>query len=65
MPATFRCPICGKAVDSNDPNFPFCTDRCRLVDLGNWASEKYSIPGDLKNEFDDPDENRSPEGPTR
>jgi hypothetical protein len=25
---------------------PFCSDRCRLIDLGNWASGKYVIPGD-------------------
>ena len=41
-----RCPICGKPVDRDDPNMPFCSDRCRLIDLGNWASGKYVIPGD-------------------
>lgn len=40
-----RCPICKKEVDLNDPYMPFCSDRCRLIDLGNWASEKYVIPG--------------------
>ena len=31
-----------------DPEFPFCSERCRLIDLGNWASEKYviSTPGE-------------------
>jgi uncharacterized protein len=38
------CPICGKAVAPTDPYMPFCSDRCRVVDLANWASEKYSIP---------------------
>ena len=28
----------------DDPNMPFCSDRCRIIDLGNWASEKYVIP---------------------
>jgi endogenous inhibitor of DNA gyrase (YacG/DUF329 family) len=65
MPATFRCPICGKPVDANDPNMPFCSDRCRLLDLGNWASEKYAIPGNGRTELDEADENGDPEGPAR
>jgi endogenous inhibitor of DNA gyrase (YacG/DUF329 family) len=40
-----RCPICRKEVSFEDPEMPFCSARCRLLDLGNWASEKYSIPG--------------------
>jgi len=39
------CPICKKEVFRGDPEFPFCSERCRLIDLGNWASEKYVIPG--------------------
>ena len=39
-----RCPICGKQVQPDDPFVPFCSDRCRIIDLGNWASEKYVIP---------------------
>src|SRR3954454_13214924 len=65
MPVTFRCPICGKAVESSDPNMPFCSDRCRLLDLGNWASDKYTIPGNVRTELDDSDEIPTPEGPTR
>jgi endogenous inhibitor of DNA gyrase (YacG/DUF329 family) len=38
-----KCPICKKPVALDDPNVPFCSDRCRLIDLGNWASEKYVI----------------------
>jgi endogenous inhibitor of DNA gyrase (YacG/DUF329 family) len=38
-----RCPICGKQVKLDDPYMPFCSDRCRIIDLGNWASEKYVI----------------------
>ncbi len=40
-----QCPICRKEVQITDPFMPFCSDRCRLIDLGNWASEKYVIPG--------------------
>jgi endogenous inhibitor of DNA gyrase (YacG/DUF329 family) len=38
-----RCPICKKAVKSTDADFPFCSDRCRLLDLGKWASGGYVI----------------------
>jgi endogenous inhibitor of DNA gyrase (YacG/DUF329 family) len=40
-----KCPICKKDVKRGDPDFPFCSERCRLIDLGNWASGKYVIPG--------------------
>jgi endogenous inhibitor of DNA gyrase (YacG/DUF329 family) len=39
-----RCPICKKTVKSVDPEFPFCSDRCRTIDLGKWASGAYVIP---------------------
>jgi endogenous inhibitor of DNA gyrase (YacG/DUF329 family) len=46
-----HCPICRKPVDSaTDPDFPFCSKRCRLLDLGNWAAEKYVVSEPL---FDD------------
>lgn len=38
------CPICKKPTDSgSDVDFPFCSTRCRDLDLGNWASEKYVV----------------------
>lgn len=38
------CPICKTETDpALHPNFPFCSERCRLQDLGNWASEKYVV----------------------
>jgi len=40
-----KCPICGKSVSIDDPSMPFCSERCKLLDLGAWASEKYVIPG--------------------
>jgi hypothetical protein len=40
----WSCPICRKPTDSETTaEFPFCSERCRLHDLGNWASEKYVI----------------------
>lgn len=38
-----RCPICKKAVKSTDADFPFCSPRCRTMDLGKWASGQYVI----------------------
>ena len=43
-----KCPICEKEVKFYDkeklpPNFPFCSRRCKLVDLGKWFNEEYSI----------------------
>ncbi len=39
-----RCPICKKATDSEvDAHFPFCSERCKLLDLGNWAAERYVV----------------------
>ena len=44
-----KCPICGKAFEIEKlddlPGFPFCSDRCKLVDLGRWIDGAYSIPG--------------------
>jgi endogenous inhibitor of DNA gyrase (YacG/DUF329 family) len=42
-----RCPICKKVVKSTDTDFPFCSDRCRLIDLGKWASGGYVIPSPI------------------
>ncbi len=44
-----KCPICGTefAVARIDdlPSFPFCSERCRLIDLGRWIDGDYVIPG--------------------
>jgi uncharacterized protein len=37
------CPSCGTIVRPQDEEFPFCSDRCRLIDLGKWASGAYKI----------------------
>jgi len=43
-----QCPTCKKTVLWNDdfPHRPFCSDRCRLIDLGDWANENHRIAGD-------------------
>jgi uncharacterized protein len=38
-----RCPTCKKSVQARAPDFPFCSERCRLIDLGRWASGAYVI----------------------
>ena len=38
-----NCPICRKKVTRENPEFPFCSERCRIIDLGNWASGKYVV----------------------
>lgn len=43
--AEAKCPICARAVASDAASFPFCTPRCKLVDLGNWIDGRYAIPG--------------------
>ncbi|MEQ3695918.1 MAG: DNA gyrase inhibitor YacG [Pseudomonadales bacterium] len=42
------CPTCGIAhsYDTSSPYRPFCSDRCKLIDLGEWASEGHAIPGE-------------------
>lgn len=44
-----RCPTCRKAYEiaavTDLPTFPFCSDRCRLIDLGRWIDGAYAIPG--------------------
>ncbi len=37
------CPICRKEVSLDSANVPFCSDRCRVIDLGKWASGDYKI----------------------
>jgi endogenous inhibitor of DNA gyrase (YacG/DUF329 family) len=42
-----KCPQCGKVVEYKDNEFrPFCSERCKLLDLGAWADEKYSLPAE-------------------
>lgn len=44
---TRSCPTCGRPAPWDDnPDRPFCSERCRLIDLGHWASEDYAVPED-------------------
>ena len=39
------CPNCGKPVAADAKALPFCSERCRLLDLGNWLDERYAVKG--------------------
>lgn len=40
-----KCPTCGKKVEYKGNEFrPFCSERCKLLDFGAWADEKFSLP---------------------
>lgn len=44
---TARCPTCkGTSIKEGNKLFPFCSNRCQLVDLGRWLDEEYRIPGE-------------------
>ena len=41
--ASSKCPICKRSVKRDDPESPFCSERCRFVDLGRWLGGEYRI----------------------
>lgn len=45
--ADLTCPICRRKLPAKSltPTHPFCSERCKLVDLGNWLGDSYAIPG--------------------
>jgi endogenous inhibitor of DNA gyrase (YacG/DUF329 family) len=47
-PARTTCPTCGREVlwSEESPYRPFCSERCRLIDLGAWLDERHAIPGE-------------------
>lgn len=51
-----RCPTCKEFFEpTNARALPFCSERCRLIDLGRWLNEEYSLP-DISLDEDEPDE---------
>ncbi len=65
MSKTPHCPRCGSEVDRSSPFLPFCSERCRLLDLGRWIQGNYRIAGekvDLQNTGPVPEEPHNPEG---
>jgi endogenous inhibitor of DNA gyrase (YacG/DUF329 family) len=54
--AQIRCPICERTFDAEaSKSMPFCSPRCRQIDLGRWLGEKYSVPVERldEEEFDE------------
>jgi len=54
---TLRCPICKKPLTNRNPDFPFCSERCRVIDLGKWASGAYVISSPVSDTSDAVEEN--------
>jgi endogenous inhibitor of DNA gyrase (YacG/DUF329 family) len=46
--AKLKCPICGKAVSADGDAAPFCSTRCKMIDLGRWLGEDYRISEPLR-----------------
>lgn len=68
---SLRCPTCRTLVLPFNKSFPFCSDRCRLIDLGRWASGGYVIstpvtdPEQLENIAEEQASKRTGEDPSR
>ena len=62
MVKTVKCPTCEKVVEWTEENpwRPFCSERCKLIDLGEWASESHRIPGEHADDFSLPDQGEKP-----
>ncbi len=55
--ARLVCPTCQRAFDmQQSAALPFCSERCRLVDLGRWLNEEFSLPVEPELDFDSLDE---------
>jgi endogenous inhibitor of DNA gyrase (YacG/DUF329 family) len=51
-----RCPICGKLFEPDESSpMPFCSQRCRAVDLVRWLDEKYGLPEEPEEKPEEPD----------
>jgi endogenous inhibitor of DNA gyrase (YacG/DUF329 family) len=58
---SLKCPICKKLVRQKDAEFPFCSERCRLIDLGKWASGAYVISSPVQDADEGVAESSEPE----
>ncbi len=57
-----RCPVCKRMTTwEENPWRPFCSERCKLIDLGAWASEEYKIPGKKEEDEDEKKQGESDE----
>lgn len=59
MTQHMQCPICKKAFDADQSTaVPFCSERCRMIDLGRWLGEQYGMP-----DVPDPEADEVPPSP--
>jgi hypothetical protein len=69
MPTILNCPTCQKPVEWSPAARwrPFCSERCRLIDLGAWMSEQHAIPGEQAQDLASDADPREPDddGPRR
>jgi endogenous inhibitor of DNA gyrase (YacG/DUF329 family) len=62
MPLAVKCPICQTQVSwDGNPHRPFCSERCRLIDLGAWTEGRYRIPGARREQDSDLDDSEGEE----
>jgi len=63
-----QCPTCGKPVHyvprARSPFFPFCSERCQLIDLGKWLCEEHRIQEPLSQDRQPCERSHKPEGRT-
>lgn len=64
-PRRIKCPQCGHLTfySKENPSRPFCSERCRLIDLGQWADGGYRIPvqgGEIDTDHDFEDDSKNP-----
>jgi len=69
MTKPLHCPICKKLVSLDHPEVPFCSERCRTIDLGKWASGDYKISSpildpDLLEDIEHAQQQSNPTGDT-
>lgn len=61
MTSVLRCPICGKSFEPDESEaVPFCSERCRRVDLHRWFEERYGLEIERDQEPQDPEQNPPP-----
>lgn len=62
-----NCPQCGRRIpySTNNPFRPFCSERCKLIDLGAWASEEHKVAGEPVDQDEDADLLDDPNLPRR
>ena len=59
-----RCPICDRTMEGQGlaewPDFPFCSQRCKLIDLGRWLGEEYRVESEPEDDHAAPPEEEIP-----